>query len=70
MNIGAVLYRVTKIILIDWLIDWIEFYAVSVIFQPYNGGEYSLNLISFEIFLAARTSLLFIEIQYKYKCKM
>ena len=22
----------------DWLIDWIEFYAVSAIFQPCNGG--------------------------------
>ena len=25
--------------LIDWLIDWKVFYAVSVIFQPYNGGH-------------------------------
>ena len=24
--------------LIDWLIDWIEFYAESAIFQPCNGG--------------------------------
>ena len=24
----------------DWLIDWIEFYAVSAIFQPCNGGDY------------------------------
>ena len=24
--------------LIDWLIEWIEFYAVSAIFQPCNGG--------------------------------
>ena len=23
----------------DWLIDWIVFYAVSVIFQPCNGGS-------------------------------
>ena len=23
---------------IDWLIDWIEFYAVSAIFQPWNGS--------------------------------
>ena len=27
--------------LIDWLIDWIVFYAVSAIFQPYNGGNVS-----------------------------
>ena len=25
----------------DWLIDWIEFYAVSAIFQPCNGGYIS-----------------------------
>ena len=25
---------------IDWLIDWIEFYAVSAIFQPCYGGNY------------------------------
>ena len=30
------------------LIDWIEFYALSVIFQPCNGGDYQLNVISFE----------------------
>ena len=35
--------------LIDWLIDWIVFYAVSAIFQPYNGGGYSLKVISLEI---------------------
>ena len=29
--------------------DWIEFYAVSAIFQPCNGGDYLLNVISFEI---------------------
>ena len=30
-----------KIILmkIDWLIDWIVFYAVSAVFQPCNGGD-------------------------------
>ena len=22
----------------DWIVDWREFYAVSAIFQPYNGG--------------------------------
>ena len=26
--------------LIDWLIDCFEFYAVSAIFQPRNGGDY------------------------------
>ena len=30
--------------LIDWLIDWIEFYAVSVIFQQSNGG---LNMVRY-----------------------
>ena len=24
---------------IDWLIDWIMFYAVVALFQPYNGGS-------------------------------
>ena len=33
-----------------WLIDWIEFYAVSAIFQPCNGGS---TVVSF------RTSCLF-----------
>ena len=23
---------------VDWLIDWIVFYAISAIFQPYNSG--------------------------------
>ena len=31
------------------LIDWIEFYAVSTIFQPCNGGDHWVNVISFEI---------------------
>ena len=26
---------------IDWLIDLIVFYAISAIFQPYNGGRLS-----------------------------
>ena len=26
---------------VGWLIDWIVFYAVSVIFQPFNGGCHS-----------------------------
>ena len=25
--------------MVDWLIDWMEFYAVSAIFQPCNGGS-------------------------------
>ena len=25
--------------MLDWLIDWIVFYAVSAIFQPFNGGR-------------------------------
>ena len=33
-------YSYHENILIDWLIDWIEFYAVSAIFQPCNGGDY------------------------------
>ena len=32
-----------------WLIDWIEFYAVSTIFQLCNGSECEWNVISFEI---------------------
>ena len=40
------------------MIDWIEFYAVSAIFQSCNGGDYKLN-----VSLAALTSLLFIETQ-------
>ena len=32
-----------------WLIDWIVFYAASAIFQPYNGGDSWLKVISFEI---------------------
>ena len=28
---------------IYWLIDWIEFYAISVIFHPCNGGDHQLN---------------------------
>ena len=32
--------RPTTIYWIDWLIDWIEFYAVSLIIQPCNGGLY------------------------------
>ena len=45
-----------------YIVDWIEFYAVSAIFQPCNGGDYYLNVISFEI-LKSLTSLLFIEFQ-------
>ena len=26
--------------LVNWLIDWIEFYPISAIFQPCNGGDY------------------------------
>ena len=28
-----------KLYMIDWLIDYIVFYAVSAIFRPYNGGK-------------------------------
>ena len=34
--------------LLAWLIDWIVFYAVSAIFQPFNGGDFSLKVISLE----------------------
>ena len=54
--------------LFDWLIDWIEFYAESEIFQPCNGGDYKLNVISFEIlkfpWQSSRASLIFVEIQW------
>ena len=33
-----------------WLIDWIEFYAVLAIFQPCNGGDHKLNVISLALF--------------------
>ena len=29
-----------NVFMIFRLIDWIVFYAVSAIFQPYNGGDY------------------------------
>ena len=34
------LFKLAKVGTVDanWLIDWIVFYAVSAIFQPYNGG--------------------------------
>ena len=35
---------------LDWLIDWIVFYTVSAIFQPYNGGDNTSKVISFEFF--------------------
>ena len=35
--------------LIDWLIDWIVFYAISAIFQPYNGGVWNQSNILFVI---------------------
>ena len=31
-------YLCDTIAICDWLIDWKEFYAVSAIFQPCNGG--------------------------------
>ena len=51
--------------LIDWLIDWLGFYAISAIFQPCNGSDYKVNdrLWNFEVSLAALTSLLFFKIQ-------
>ena len=35
--------------LIDWLIDSIDFYTASAIFQPINGGDYQLKVINCEI---------------------
>ena len=32
-----------------WLINWIVFYVVSAMFQPYNGSDYCVKVISFEI---------------------
>ena len=32
----------------DWLIDWKEFYAVLAIFQTYNGGTMSDQLVTNE----------------------
>ena len=67
LNIFSLHYRFNHdhllgLFFVDWLIDWIEFYAISAIFQPCNGGYYSLN--DFEVPLVALTSLLFIEIQW------
>ena len=42
--------------LIDWLIDYV--YAVSAIFQPYNGGDHWLKVTSYE--MAALTICLFV----------
>lgn len=46
-------FRNTSIIsfgLIDWLIDWIMLYAVSAIFQPFNGGRlWPLNWTNLKI---------------------
>ena len=30
---------------VDWLIDWIDFNAVSAIFQPCNGGELEKEIL-------------------------
>ena len=48
------------------LYDWLEFYAVSAIFQPCNGGNYVKcdQFWNCEVSLAALTSLLFIGIQW------
>ena len=40
--------------LIDWLIEWIEFYAVSVIFQPFNGGKIIRMLLTCFLFEKVR----------------
>ena len=40
--------------LIDWLIDWIVFYAISAIFQPYNGCKQSMWILIFYEDLSSR----------------
>ena len=55
-------------LMIDWLIDWIVFYTVSAIFQPYNSGDYWFQVIGFIVSLAAPTSLLFYEIHWIGHC--
>ena len=35
---GGLLNKKIRICFINWLIDYIWFYAVSAIFQPFNGG--------------------------------
>ena len=41
---------------VDWLIDWIEFYAVSAIFQPCNGGFCFVKpYITCDIFISIHT---------------
>ena len=32
------IYSLSNDSMIDWLIDWLGFYNVSAILQPYNGG--------------------------------
>ena len=36
-----------------WLIDWVVFYAISAIFQPYNGGKIHLKAI-YETYLKVK----------------
>ena len=47
----------TKSYVWNTIIDWIVFQAVSAIFQPNNGIDYQLEMISFEVTLTALTSL-------------
>ena len=35
-GVSQIFFRIVK----TEQIDWIEFYVVSAIFQPYNGGDY------------------------------
>ena len=35
------------LLLIDWLINWIVFYAVSALFHPYNGGLYVVHVVRY-----------------------
>ena len=42
---GPPMYTSWNTELVDWLIDWIDFYAVSVIFEPCNGGDYKSQLV-------------------------
>ena len=39
VNILSVTCIILLVEMYEWLIDWIVFYAVSSIFQPYNGGK-------------------------------
>ena len=51
-NICILAYYITTLIPVRktendrWLIDWLVFNAISAVFQPYNGGEYGIIMMT------------------------